>query len=93
MPAEDYAPSCEIGVPGVIPGGGPGWYLLSLEGQVAEAGPFATEQDAILGGLWMEDHARGVTPNPWEPVYSAKGLVIGARRRMGRRRGRELTAA
>lgn len=92
MPLEDYAPACEIGIPGVLPGGGPGWYLVSIETSVVEAGPFRSEGDAILGGLWMDDHARGVNVNPWEPVESTRGLVIGTRRRLGRPR-RRLTAA
>lgn len=86
MPLEDYAPSCETGIPGARPGGGPGWYLVAMETQVVEAGPFDSEPEAILGGLWMDDQARGVTPQPWEPVHSARGLVVGARRRLGRRR-------
>jgi hypothetical protein len=57
-----------------------------METQVVEAGPFDTEAQAILGGHWMDDQARGVTPQPWEPVHSARGLVVGARRRLGRRR-------
>jgi hypothetical protein len=57
-----------------------------METGYVEAGPFDTEGDAILGGLWMDDHARGVNPQPYEPVWSERGHVVGTRRRLGRKR-------
>lgn len=87
----EYAPSCDR-VPGVLPHG-PGWYLVSMQNQYVEAGPFGSEGDAIMAGLWMDDEARGVNPQPYEPVYSFRGMIVGTRRRPGRirRKIRDLT--
>jgi len=79
----DTAPSCQVGVPGVMPlapgrSRAPGWYLIAANNR-AEAGPFATEAEARAGARWLDDHVLGVNPAPWLPVYSAKGLVIGSR--------------
>lgn len=83
---DDYAPSCDL-----VPGRqehGPGWYLVSMANSFVEAGPFPTEREAILAGLWMDDEARGVNPQPYEPVYSRRGIIVGSRRRPGRVRAK-----
>lgn len=83
-PTAEYAPSCEL-VPGAGRGG-PGWYLQSQHNLMVECGPFPTEAAAILAGLELDEQGRGVNPQLWEPVYSARGLVVGARRRASRPR-------
>lgn len=67
---------CHI-VPGTIPWG-PGWYLVATNTRV-EAGPFLTELAAAEAADWLEDHALGVHPGPWEPRHSSQGLLIGSR--------------
>lgn len=84
MTTTEYAPSCEL-VPGTRRHG-PGWYLVSAHNQIVECGPFGTEGEAIAAGLFLDDEGRGVNPQLWEPVYSARGLVVGARRRASRPR-------
>jgi hypothetical protein len=44
-----------------------------------EAGPFASQEDAEAAAVWMERNVRGVNPEPWHPVHTAKGLLIGSR--------------
>jgi hypothetical protein len=34
----------------------------------------------------MDDEARGVNPQPYTPVYSSRGMIVGTRRRPGRKR-------
>lgn len=87
LQGDQYAPSCDL-VPGRIPHG-PGWYLVSLENQYVEAGPFPTEPAALLTSLWMDDEARGVNPQPYEAVWSPRGMIVGSRRRLGRKRRRK----
>lgn len=77
-----YSPSCAL-VPGRLPTG-PGWYLISLENARVEAGPFASEASALEAGLWMDDQAWGVNPQPYQPTYSPRGLLIGVRFRFDR---------
>jgi hypothetical protein len=84
---DEYAPSCDL-VPGRIPHG-PGWYLVSLANGYVEAGPWAEETHALLASLWMDDEARGVNPQPYEAVWSARGMIVGSRRRLGRKRNRK----
>lgn len=87
---DEYAPSCEL-VPGAGRGG-PGWYLVSKHNHMTECGPFATEGEAILAGLELDEQGRGVNPQLWVPFYSARGLVVGARRRPSRPRKLARTA-
>lgn len=75
----DVAPSCEIGIPHLVPGGGPGWYLVAAN-TVVEAGPFPGIIAALNAAAWMHWRGRGVNPAPWLPVWSS-GLVVGSRRR------------
>lgn len=89
-PLDEYAPSCGL-LPGLLPHG-PGWYLVSLGNATVEAGPYRTETDALQASLWMDDEGLGVNPQPYQPIYSWRGLVIGSRRRQGRPR-RTLTPA
>lgn len=80
MRGMDVAPSCEIGIPGVQAGGGPGWYLVARS-TVVEAGPFPCIITALHAAAWLHHQGRGVNPAPWLPVKS-KGLVVGSRRRV-----------
>lgn len=68
--------ACQL-VPGLAPWG-PGWYLVSSNTRV-EAGPFATPDLALKAADWMHEEGLGVHPAPWEPRYSAQGLLIGSR--------------
>lgn len=81
----DYAPTCEL-IPMSNAPAGPGWYLMSLHNSYVEAGPFATEQEALTTSLWMDDEARGVNPQPYQPLFSRTGLTVGTRRREPRPR-------
>lgn len=76
-PHPDLAPSCEVGVPGTV-SPGPGWYLVARNGR-AEAGPFATCDDARAAARWLDETSRGVNPAPWRPCYSPSALTIGTR--------------
>jgi hypothetical protein len=67
---------CQI-TPGTITWG-PGWYLVAANARV-EAGPFLTEQAAAHAAEWLDDSSLGVHPSPWEPRYSAVGLIVGSR--------------
>lgn len=79
----DYAPSCDLNVPGRMATHGPGWYLIA-ENQRVEAGPFATDTDARMAARWMEDNGWGVNPAPWSTRHSAVGLLVGSRFRLAR---------
>ena len=68
--------TCQL-VPDLQPWG-PGWYLVSSNTRV-EAGPFATPADAEKAAAWMEELGLGVHPSPWEPRWSATGLLVGSR--------------
>lgn len=80
--------------PGTIPWGA-GWYLIAENTRV-EAGPFATEEEAVDAAWWLDDQAMGVHPAweqgekygddaeeydgpPYQPRYSAHGLLVGSR--------------
>lgn len=78
----DFAPSCQVGVPGVLLNQRQGWYLIAANARV-EAGPFATEADALAGAAWLDAGGWGVNPYPWEPVFSRKGMTIGSRLKGG----------
>ena len=82
---DEYAPSCDVTPPNRLPHG-PGWYLVSLTNGYVEAGPWATEAQALEASLWMDDEAQGVNPQPYTPVYSSRGMIVGTRRRPGRKR-------
>lgn len=82
----EYAASCELGVPGVLQGTRTGWYLIAANQRV-EAGPFADELEANAAAVWMDEHARGVNPAPWSPLFSRTGLQIGSRWRPTRPAG------
>lgn len=55
-----------------------GWYLIAADQRV-EAGPFATEGDAVRAAGWLDDHGMGAHPAPWRPHFSRAGLSIGNR--------------
>lgn len=76
----DVAPSCELGIPGVIPGGGPGWYLVGANGRV-EVGPFPCIITSMAGSAYLHQHGRGVNPAPWMPRFTRQGLLVGSRLR------------
>jgi len=86
MPTTDYAPTCGLPAPGSLPHG-PGWYLVAAN-EVVEAGPFATADEAHAAAGWLDEQGLGVNPYPWEPVFSLRGVVVGARRRVGRNQQR-----
>lgn len=67
---------CQI-TPGTIPWG-PGWYLIAANTRV-EAGPFLTQDTATHAADVLDARSEGVHPAPWEPRYSAIGLLIGSR--------------
>lgn len=79
----EYAVACDYGIPGVLPGGGPGWYLVAENTRV-EAGPFPDRETADAAARWLDDHGRGVNPWPWRSVRSRQGLIVGSRYRGGR---------
>jgi hypothetical protein len=39
-----------------------------------------------LANGYVDDEARGVNPQPYEAVWSARGMIVGSRRRLGRKR-------
>lgn len=75
---------CQL-TPGTIPWG-PGWFLIAANSRV-EAGPFLTEESARHAAGWLHDNAMGVHPSPWQPRYSAVGLIIGSRVRDRSKKG------
>lgn len=93
---------CQI-TPGTIPWG-PGWYLIAANTRV-EAGPFLTEESALYAAHWLDEACMGVHPTwepeepedgsepapvpPYQPRYSAAGLLIGSRVR-DRKKNQEL---
>lgn len=85
MTLMDYAPTCDL-IPPTTDRGGPGWYLMSLHNSYVEAGPYRTETEALEVSLWMDDEARGVNPQPYQPLFSRTGLTVGTRRREPRPR-------
>lgn len=82
----DYAPSCDLHVPGRIGTHGPGWYLVAANDRV-EAGPFPCETTAERAAQWLDDQGMGVNPAPWTWRHSAVGLLVGSRFRVSRPKG------
>lgn len=78
VPVSEYAPSCELTVPGRLPEHGAGWYLVASNARV-EVGPFLTREHAERAAEWLDDEGRGVNPGPWVAVWSRSGLIIGSR--------------
>lgn len=106
---QDYLATtvCQL-TPGTIPWG-PGWFLIAANDRV-EAGPFLTEDAALYAGDWLEDSCMGVHPAwelgvkyddgeeydgpPYQPRYSAVGLIVGSRvRDRGKKKGDTLAHA
>lgn len=72
-------------VPGVLPLGQPGWYLIGANDRV-ELGPFASAEAAQAGADFMEEHGWGRHPSPWSVRWSPRGLLLDSRLRDKRRR-------
>lgn len=71
-------------VPGVLPGNGPGWYLIAAN-KIVELGPFASDEDAQFAAEWMDNHGWGRNPAPWTPCWSPRGMTLDTRKRNRRR--------